>query len=132
MKQLKVKVRILNCKEQLDQMKQKTPSIYEDLNHIVNTYKKTVSADVEVKTLRGKGELHDRFIITDDEGWVVGSSFNELGNRGTTINRIATCYLHEVKNQVQTWWYGDKSADLNEFINNSNSDSDSSSESISK
>ena len=132
MKQLKVKVRILNCKEQLDQMKQKTPSIYEDLNHIVNTYKKTVSADVEVKTLRGKGELHDRFIITDDEGWVVGSSFNELGNRGTTVNRIPTCYLHEVKNQVQTWWYGDKSADLNEFINNSNSDSDSSSESISK
>lgn len=132
MKQLKVKVRILNCKEQLDQMKRAIPSIYEDLNHIVNTYKKSVSADVEVKTLRGTGELHDRFIITDDEGWVVGSSFNELGNRGTTINRIPTCYLHEVKNQVQTWWYGDKSADLNEFINNSDSDSNSNSESISK
>lgn len=132
MKQLKVKVRILNCKEQLDQMKRATPSIYEDLNHIVNSYKKSVSTDVEVKTLRGSGELHDRFIITDDEGWVVGSSFNELGNRGTTINRIPTCYLHEVKNQVQSWWYGDKSANLNEFINNSNTDSNNSSESIGK
>lgn len=132
MKQLKVKVRILNCKEQLDQMKRALPSIYEDLNHIVNTYKKSISADVEVKTLRGNGELHDRFIITDNEGWVVGSSFNELGNRGTTINRIPTCYLHEVKNQVQLWWYGNKSAYINEFIDNSSSDSNNSSESISK
>lgn len=127
MKQLKVKVRILNCKEQLDQMKRTIPSIYEDLNHIVNSYKKSVSNEVEVRTLRGSGELHDRFIITDDEGWVVGSSFNELGNRGTTINRIPACFLHEVKNQVQSWWYGEKSSDLNEFINNSSSDSNSNS-----
>ena len=111
---LKVKIKILNCKEQLDSIKGRFPDIYTSLASELNYYNSALPTEkVNIRTIQGQGELHDRFIIADDEGWVVGSSFNELGNRSTTINRIPPSQVKVVKQQIEKWW--NESKDINDI-----------------
>lgn len=35
-----------------------------------------------------KSPIHDRFIVADDDVWMIGSSLNELGNRGTLALKL--------------------------------------------
>lgn len=43
--------------------------------------------DVEVRVFSGKA-LHDRFIITDNSYWSVGSSLKDLGNKDTIVSKL--------------------------------------------
>lgn len=43
----------------------------------------------EVRVMHGKDPpIHDRFLIVDDHVWLLGSSFNEFGARGSMMVRI--------------------------------------------
>jgi hypothetical protein len=45
---------------------------------------------VEVRVMAGdKAPIHDRFVHVDDDLWLLGSSLNEFGSRGTTAVKLA-------------------------------------------
>jgi hypothetical protein len=45
--------------------------------------------DIEIKVMAGqKSPIHDRFLIVDDNVWVLGASLNEFGARGTLLMRL--------------------------------------------
>ena len=75
--------------------------------------------------LTGRGQLHDRFIIIDDRGWVLGASFSEFGNRVTTINEIPSLYFEIIKRHISNWWY-DSTATMNieDYGNNNDTGND--------
>jgi hypothetical protein len=44
---------------------------------------------IEVRVMGGeKAEIHDRFLLLDDNVWLLGSSLNEFGERGSTAVRL--------------------------------------------
>lgn len=103
LKSLTVNVKILNCKKMLDNDR------IGELSRFVAQYNgKMESQNVQCRMMLGRGQLHDRFILTDDRGWILGSSFSEFGNRVTTINEIPHSQLAGIKNHIATWWYDDK------------------------
>ena len=38
---------------------------------------------ISIRLMKGRPEVHDRFLIVDDQAWSLGSSLNEFGDRGT-------------------------------------------------
>lgn len=61
-----------------------------------------------MRLLTGKSSLHDRFIIADDQVWLLGSSFNELGVRATTITKVPTVSCRGFYALAEKWWSDDK------------------------
>ena len=62
---------------------------------------------IECRVLRGeKSPLHDRFLVIDDNVYLLGSSLNEVGNRTTTISRVPA--PGEMIDQAESWWADDK------------------------
>nr|WP_295933015.1 VPA1262 family N-terminal domain-containing protein [uncultured Dyadobacter sp.] len=58
---------------------------------------------IECRVLRGeKSPLHDRFVVIDDEVYLLGSSLNEFGSRTTTISRVPA--PGELIDQAEAWW----------------------------
>jgi len=91
-----VKIHIVNCDEFLDKEKA--------LQDTIRKYHKEIGRQqVECHVLTGKGMLHDRFILQDGEGWLVGSSFNEFGNRATTITKIPKSAVVKLQKRVDEW-----------------------------
>lgn len=46
----------------------------------------TALASIEVRVMSGsRPEIHDRFVVADDWAWLLGSSLNEFGSRGTVL-----------------------------------------------
>lgn len=51
--------------------------------------KTRISNSVEVKVMTGKRpEIHDRFLVIDDEIWLSGISLNEIGKRGAILIKL--------------------------------------------
>ena len=62
-------------------------------------------AKVECRLLIGKkAELHDRFIVADDNVWMLGCSLNEFGNRATTLIRVPKDYKQKLIDRALEWW----------------------------
>lgn len=62
-------------------------------------------ANVECRLLIGKkAELHDRFIVADDQVWMLGCSLNEFGNRATTLIRVPKDYRKKLVDRAEEWW----------------------------
>jgi hypothetical protein len=62
-------------------------------------------ANVECRLLIGKkAELHDRFIVADDQVWMLGCSLNEFGNRATTLIRVPKDYKKKLVDRAEEWW----------------------------
>ena len=70
----------------------------------VDSYKTQYSSQkIECKLLLGgKSPLHDRYIIVDDEAYLLGSSLNEFGSRATTIIKIPA--PKKMIEQAHSWW----------------------------
>ncbi len=68
------------------------------------------------KVLRGKkSPLHDRFIIIDDNAYLLGSSLNEFGSRATTLIKVPT--PKKMIEQAEAWWRDEeKCPDLKSYI----------------
>ena len=65
-------------------------------------------ANLECRLLIGrKAELHDRFIVADDNVWMLGCSLNEFGNRATTLIRVPKDYKKKLIDRAEEWWKDD-------------------------
>jgi len=84
-----IRVRVLTSKEAFagkgNEGRAKFVSTIED----VLTMRRAQRLSIEVKEM-AETEIHDRFLGVDSELWLVGSSFNDLGGRGTMIVRLRT------------------------------------------
>lgn len=55
----------------------------------INNFKLFGNAHFEVKVLHGKSpDLHDRFLVVDNEVWFLGNSLNTLGTRASMIIKL--------------------------------------------
>jgi hypothetical protein len=55
-----------------------------------------------LRLMRGKPAIHDRFILADDRAWLLGSSLNEFGSRGTML--VALPAPAEVSAEIENIW----------------------------
>ncbi len=98
-----VEVRILSSKEELKandivQLKEGCEAMIE--KDVVN---------VSCRLLRGeKAALHDRFIVADEQVWLVGCSLDEIGKRATTISRVPADYSKKILDRIEDWWNNDE------------------------
>lgn len=79
-------------------------------------------AKIECRLLIGrKAELHDRFIVADDNVWMLGCSLNEFGNRATTLIRVPKDYRQKLIDRTMEWWSDETlTVDLNDVEDNDN------------
>ena len=125
LKSLSVNVKILNGRGQMkkrrddDEMERDR---IKELKTVLTQYNEKMNGQpIQCKMLTGRGQLHDRFILTDDRGWVLGASFSEFGNRVTTINEIPAMYLMRIKNHIEKWWYDSNTTmSIEDYGNDSN------------
>ncbi|WP_372489987.1 VPA1262 family N-terminal domain-containing protein [Chitinophaga sedimenti] len=74
--------------KEIDQEKGE-PFLYPLYHSYIEHKKIYPSQQMEIRVLPGdRSPLHDRFIVVDDEVYLLGSSLNEFGNRTTTISRV--------------------------------------------
>lgn len=133
LKSLNVNVKILNGKEQMKKKREedeKGRDRIKELKTVLQQYNDKIKGQpIQCRMLTGRGQLHDRFILIDNRGWVLGASFTEFGNRVTTINEIPSKYLSSIKKRIVEWWYSDDATmriedydDRNDAGSNTNSD----------
>lgn len=89
-------VHIVNCLEFLDDENKLKDTINRLHQHIKRE-------QVKCHVITGKGVLHDRFILLDNDGWLIGSSFNEFGNRASTIVKMPKSACVTLRKQVEDW-----------------------------
>lgn len=110
-----IPVRILSSKKELKSngRRKKLSSRIEEMNT------KNV-AKIECRLLIGKkAELHDRFIVADDNVWMLGCSLNEFGDRATTLIRVPKDYKKKIIDRIKLWWNDNNmTEDINDFENN--------------
>lgn len=98
-----VEVRILSSKEEL-----KAQDITDLKEGCESMIEKDV-VNVSCRLLRGeKAALHDRFLVADDQVWLVGCSLDEIGKRATTISRVPADYSKKILNRIEEWWNNDE------------------------
>ena len=103
-----VEVRILSSKEEL-----KAQDIT-DLKEGCEAMLEKDVVNVSCRLLRGeKAALHDRFLVADDQVWLVGCSLDEIGKRATTISSVPADYSKKILDRIEEWWNND---DLSEKI----------------
>ena len=131
LKSLNVNVKILNGKKQMQKKHEndgkKTDRI-KVLKDILSQYnEKVFGQPIQCKMLTGRGQLHDRFILIDNRGWVLGASFSEFGNRVTTINEIPSMYFERIRRHISNLWYDNTSTmNIEDYGNNSANGNDTS------
>ena len=98
-----VEVRILSSKEELKA---------QDITDLKEGCEAMIEKDVvnvSCRLLRGeKAALHDRFLVADDQVWLVGCSLDEIGKRATTISRVPADYSKKILNRIEEWWNNDE------------------------
>jgi hypothetical protein len=58
---------------------------------------------IEVRIFNGK-TLHDRYMISDDNCWSVGSSLKDLGNKDTTITKLEDEVRYAIEEMFDKRW----------------------------
>ncbi|TDO96073.1 VPA1262 family N-terminal domain-containing protein [Flavobacterium sp. 245] len=86
------------------------------LNENIENFKTAYrSQKIECKVLKGKkSPLHDRYIVIDDDVYLLGSSLNEFGSRATTIIKVPTPI--KMIEQAEEWWADKNCPYLKDFI----------------
>jgi hypothetical protein len=95
----------------------KTKTYAEALHEAIREYKDQFPIQkIECKVLLGSpSPLHDRYIIIDENVYLLGSSLNEFGNRTTTIIRVPAPQI--MIEQALTWWEDDQACpSIEDFI----------------
>jgi len=54
-----------------------------------------------------KTPLHDRYIVTQDAGWILGSSFNSLASNHSLIAELTPADAKRLEEQFSDWWAND-------------------------
>lgn len=109
---MNVKIHILSSKEGLSSRQsevRKTDGMkaYDAKQHLANCISELNSKginDIECRLMRGKPVSHDRFIVADNNAWLVGCSLNELGVRAASVVRVPHEYAPKIIGQIKSWW----------------------------
>ena len=118
MPQLNVDVRVLSCQEFLAKNAVTAKETAKVLDDAISRYNKKVGGIIQMRLLTGQSPLHDRFIVCDDDVWLLGSSFNEFGNRATTIVKVPAVSCPQMYTLAEKWWFDDKlSTSLIDYAN---------------
>ena len=95
-----VPIRILSGKKEL-----KSDGKRVKLLRAINEMNGKGISNITCRLLTGqKAELHDRFIVADDQVWMLGCSLNEFGNRATTLIRVPKNYRRKLVERAEEWW----------------------------
>ncbi|MCD4793955.1 MAG: phospholipase D family protein [Bacteroidales bacterium] len=106
-----VKLKILNCKEQVKKEDAK------QLHDAINEYNSKPFQKIELRLLRGDCVLHDRFIISDLNVWYLGTSLNEFGKRATTIAKVPKSSDTQIIKEIEKWFLNNKySVSIEDYI----------------
>lgn len=104
---LGVNIRIINCKDALSDNAAESLKRRTELAQKIDEYNKLMGREiVEARTMNGQG-FHDRFVFSDETGWLMGSSFSEFGHRTTTITQIPDTNNKQILAQIRAWWEDD-------------------------
>lgn len=118
MPQLSVPVRVLASQEFLGKNAVESKAIALQLSESIEKFNNRVGAMVQMRLLSGRSPLHDRFIVIDDMVWLLGSSFNEFGNRASTITKVPQVSCRQLYTLAEQWWSDDTfSKSLKEYGN---------------
>ncbi|MEM6844624.1 MAG: VPA1262 family N-terminal domain-containing protein [Bacteroidota bacterium] len=85
----------------------------------IQKFKKEYSQQtIECRVLKGNpSPLHDRYIVVDEEVYLLGSSLNEFGARATTIIKVPT--PRRLIDQADAWWADNERCPmLKEYLGN--------------
>ena len=106
-----VPVKILSGKNELKKNNKR-----EDLAKTIKEVNEKGIANVECRLLTGKkAPLHDRFIVADEQVWMLGCSLSEFGYRATTLIRVPKDYRQKLIDRAEQWWNdGMRTVDINE------------------
>lgn len=96
---LDVNVWILTSKN-IDKIQAKTLKEAQDKYNLI-----TDSNKVTCRVMRGKSDLHDRFLIVDDRVWILGTSFNNFGERATSVALIPEESRKRIISKIEAWWF---------------------------
>ena len=67
----------------------------------------------EIRVMLGAEEpLHDRFQLNDEKTWLLGSSLNLLGHRGTTAVRLGD--VDQIRSDIEVEW--ERAVPLADFV----------------
>lgn len=106
--QSEVVVRILGSVQFLKSNSNVVYDIEEERKHIrkaiAEYMDKYPNFNVQFRVLTGKCPLHDRYLVVDDDVWLVGTSFNEIGGRASTIIKLPKDSGNRVRRELETWW----------------------------
>lgn len=110
-----IPVKILSGKQELRQGNKRA-----NLAQAITEMNDKGIANLECRLLIGKkAELHDRFIVADDNVWMLGCSLNEFGNRATTLIRVPKEYRKKLIDRAEIWWKDDSlSVSINDIEDN--------------
>lgn len=99
MKSLSIEVRIISSKADL------TAGRKTELKALIDEYNGKLGAKVSCRLLRGKASiLHDRFIVADENVWMLGCSLNMFAQKATTLIRVPRDYRKKIVTMAEEWW----------------------------
>jgi hypothetical protein len=90
-----------------------------DLLTVTSKYNEKPFQKIEVRILYSN-VLHDRFIISDDDVWFIGSSLNHIGSKATCIVKVPKSDDVEITKETEKWFSnkgGNYSQSLEEYVN---------------
>ena len=98
----------MNCKEQLEKVahdqKRHFLDIENELKAAVAGFNGNMNGTkVAVYCVTGQGRLHDRFILNESDGWQIGSSLSEFGNRACSIIKLIDSAHMELWQLIGGW-----------------------------
>lgn len=96
---LDVNVWILTSKN-IDKIQAKALKEAQDKYNLI-----TDSDKVTCRVMRGKSDLHDRFLIVDDRVWSLGTSFNNFGERATSVALVPEESRKRIISKIEAWWF---------------------------
>lgn len=102
------KIVIVNCKEQLETVAHQMGKLFQELEKEIETIVSDFNANhpsckLSVYCIQGQGRLHDRFILTEKEGWQIGSSLSEFGARACCIIKLSDSAHMELSKLINGW-----------------------------
>lgn len=104
MPQLYVNLKIINSRECLASGNDKDKRL-KDLSEVIREYNTKMESGRILCNSLTENIVHDRYILVDDNVWLLGASLSENGKRATTMVKIPIDKAKEIKEIITDWWH---------------------------
>ena len=101
-----LEITIVNSKEQLEDVARGQQKRFQDIESELKALVASFNASgnmAAIYCITGQGRLHDRFVLTEEEGWQIGSSLSEFGTRACCIIKLFDSAHMELENLLRGW-----------------------------